>query len=137
MAYGGPGIYIYIFFYSTCIRAPAVYCSVDKVLRHGEIVSDEEKKLTFQFFFFFPPTCQKNKDFFSKCAQIMWNLTIFLTKINFPPYFLFFPPTLAKGRFYFLFFFLRQSKKKPCQNSSTKQYTADALSLIQSVLPIV
>ncbi len=79
------------------------------------------------FFYFFLRHARKTKNFFSKCAQIMWNLTIFLTKINFSPYFLFFPPTLAKRQIIY-FFFPPTEQKKPCRTSSTKQFTADALS---------
>ena len=34
---------------SSPLRASTVYCLVDEVLRHGEIVPDKEKKLTLQF----------------------------------------------------------------------------------------
>ena len=79
------------------IRQLSLYCLVDKVLRRGEIMADEKKKVTFHYFFIFSSDMRKNQSIFSpKLHKCQLNLFIFTIKSHFPTVFLFFPPTRVK-----------------------------------------
>ena len=107
------------------LRPLSLYCLVDEVLRHGKIMPDENKNLTFCFYFIFSSDMTKKKQgfFFRKLCKSSWNLLIFTCKSNFPLFFYFFLRPEATGKVLFLFFFLRQGTKDPCRSSSTKQYS--------------
>ncbi len=110
------------------IRQLSLYCLVDEVLRRGEIMPDEEKKLTFHYYSIFSSDMPKNqRNFFPKLHQFQLNLFIFTIKSHFPTFFLFFPPTRVKILFFIFIFFLRRGTKLPCRSSSTKQYSESCL----------
>ncbi len=72
-------------------RQLSLYCLVDEVLRRGEIMPDEKKKLTFHSFFIFSSDMPKNQGiFFPKLHKFQLNLFIFTIKSHFPTFFYFF-----------------------------------------------
>ena len=95
----------YLIFFNLLFRQLSLYCLVDEVLRHGEIMPDEKKKLTFHYFLFFPPTCPKIKGFFSKTASIPIEFVYFYYKKSLSNFFFIFPSDQSQYTNFNFYFF--------------------------------
>ncbi len=90
------------------VRASAVYCLLDEVLWHGEIVPDPRKKLTFKFFYTFPsnmPESQENEEFFFKICTNHVEFDHNYNRNQLSLLFIFFPPTVVKRQIVPLFMY--------------------------------